>query len=346
MAHEPVLLFALLAHSHPESVAEQVAALRATSPGCHVVAFNGGRDPHLFRGLDVEECAYRWPIRWGWGLDRYELGVMLHARDRGLQYDHLVVLDSDMLPVRPGFGAWLDGWLGEASYAAAFLRTEPPSTSHYWTRALYQQRSAWRDVLGPGPYAAVFNPCQVFRRELVEAILDGPHVPRLAGELDRTRLICMEELLWPNLVPALGRSSARLPPEQEAALHGEHTVEDVERLVSDPGVYFVHKVPLDVTHPVRSALRAALQETTGASATHHASVPRSTAPATSTGTDPIQWEMRMTPRVRAVEALFAAQAVAWRLRPRPEVADLRLLFTDEARRRSRQGVRPTWGRRG
>lgn len=241
------LHFAVLAHAHPDLLAEQVSSLYAQHPGCTVVVFNGGTDPALTVGLDVEVCPTSRPLRHG-HLTAFHASVMEWIGER--EFTHLVTLDSDALPVRSGLADRLAG----AAYAGAHLGQVRPGTAWRPGRRFLREWPTWRPLLGTERPWRCFNPVQAFGQEYVEAFLRLPTRAALLQRIEQSRREALEEVVWPTLAVAMGFPPTRLPGDDALRLRPPTPYELRDHL-ADPDVFFVHKVRTDRHAPERRLIR-------------------------------------------------------------------------------------------
>ena len=243
----PGLCFAVLAHAHPEALADQVAGLRILYPAARVVVFNGGTDPSLTRGVDVEVCPLSTPLRHG-HLARFHALTMEWLA--GSAFEHLVTLDSDVVAVRRDVQDRLRG----IDYAGPHLSEVRPGTPWRPGRRFLRAWPEWQPLIGiEHPYRC-FNPVQVFSRRYVEGFMTYDGRDALLERLATTRLEAVEEIVWPSLAPVLGLTPTALPGGEALQL-SRHTPAELERHLQSPDVFFVHKVGMGVDDTDRRLLR-------------------------------------------------------------------------------------------
>lgn len=241
------LCFAVLAHAHPSTLADQLSTLRLLYPAARVVVFNGGRDPSLTHGLDVEVCPLSTPLRHG-HLARFHALTMEWLA--GSAFDHLVTLDSDVVVVRRG----LDDRLRGIDYAGPHLSEVRPGTPWRPGRRFLRAWPEWQPLFGlPFPWRC-FNPVQVFSRRYVDAFMAYDGRAALLQRLSETRLEAVEEIVWPSLAAALGLTPTALPGGEALRL-SRHTPAELQRHLQSADVFFVHKVGMGVDDTDRRLLR-------------------------------------------------------------------------------------------
>ena len=245
----------VLAHDRPGTLRDQVANLRLTSPGCEVVVFNGGTDPHLLDDLDVEQCSASTPLRHR-HLARFH-GLALEwvgGRDRGI--GHLVALDSDVLALRPGFAERLAD--RGADYLATGLSPVLQGTPWVPGRRFLRAWPHWQPMFGTEHPGGCFNPVQVFGRRYVDGFSAWPHREQLLLRLAATRVEALEEIVWPTLAHALDLRAERLPGGRAMQLR-RHAPTELARHLEDTDEFFVHKVGAGLDDPDRKQVRAHLR---------------------------------------------------------------------------------------
>lgn len=251
------LVLAVLAHADPDCLADQVAGLRTFAPEARVVVFNGGGDAALTDGLDVATCPYSRP------LTHHRVGAfhgltMQWLLEQGWQDDLLVTLDSDMLLLKPGLAYHLAGALERAgaAYLGAHFGEVLPDTPWRPGRRFHRKWSGvWQDLFGlPHPYRS-FNPGQVFSGAYLEAFARWPRRLELMRAVDSTRLDALDEIVWATLAVALGTGAAEHPGGRALQLR-RHSPQELGDYVSDPDVFLVHRVGMQVDAPERRLVRS------------------------------------------------------------------------------------------
>lgn len=228
------LRFVVLAHDRPQALAELVEALHRTHPSAKVAVFNGGSDPSLTEGLDVEVLEESRPLRHG-HLTAFHDAALQTARTT----DWLVTLDSDVLPVRSGLLEHLISL--DTDYAGAHLGEVLPGTAWRPGRRFLPEWPRWQPVVGLAHPWRCFNPVQAFSRRFVEAYLAWPHRSAVMGLAAASRVAALEEIVWPTVAASLGLrlhdlgggDALRLRPPSPYELRGH---------LADRAVYVVHKV--------------------------------------------------------------------------------------------------------
>jgi hypothetical protein len=253
----PKLCLAILAHNNPACLADFLDNVRAFAPAADVVLFNGGRDPDLARGLDVEICPYSRPL----GYERvapfhYEIMRWLHEQRR--RYDILVTLDADMLLIKPGLETYLEQRLGESAYMAVLFRNVPPDTRWVTGRRFHLKwRNLWQPIFGTDIPYGCFNPGQTFRREYAERLLKFPKLEELLRRIERSSLRDLEEMVWATMAVTLECAPREYPWSVATAVRyvKRHSPVDIQNYLADPDVFFIHPVTMRLDAPERRLIR-------------------------------------------------------------------------------------------
>jgi hypothetical protein len=244
------LCFVVLAHAHPPALADLVENLQLLHPEARVAVFNGGTDPELILGIDVEVVPTSRPMRHG-HLALFHALCMEWLADKA--FDHLVTLDSDVLAVRPGLADVLD-----ADHLGAHLSQVLTGTPWRPGRRFLRSWPDWQPLFRVDHPWRCFNPVQVFSRRYVEAYLSWPRRGELLDRLHTTRMEAVEEIVWPTLARTLDLQAVALPGGAALTL-SRHGPQDLERLLESPDVFFVHKVGMAYDDTDRRLIREHLR---------------------------------------------------------------------------------------
>ncbi|MFN8473399.1 MAG: hypothetical protein U0822_14510 [Anaerolineae bacterium] len=252
------LCFAILAHDKPDCLQDQVQNIRAFAPNADIVLFNGGRDAHLADGIDIDVCPYSQPFGYA-RVARYHYEVMrwLHEEKRG--YDFLITVDSDVLLIKPGLDAYLERVMADHAYMAVLFREITPQLD--WVPGqtfMHKWEGIWQPIFGTRYPYGCFNPGQVFRREYAERLMRFPKLDELLTRIDRSRIQCLEEIVWSTMGVTLGCSPRDFPAPNDSAIRYlvRHSPSDVRRWLSDPSVFLLHPITMDMDAPERRLIRA------------------------------------------------------------------------------------------
>lgn len=261
----PRIHFAVLAHANEPCVADLVRCLWDLNPGATVSLFNGGRNKGFFAGQGVSICPYSSPLRYG-NLTAFHIGVMRWLQESREEYDFLVTLDHDMLPLREGLADYLGARMGHVSYMGARFRVADDPANWKLGGSTVEQvnqswKSRWQPLFGTDvPYWS-FNPGQVFSKGLVERILAYPRLTPLMELATRSRIWAMEEMVYPTLAVAVGAETKELPGEH-GLLFDSHSSDRLRELAVDPDVFFVHRVGMQLASPDRQVIHELIKDMT------------------------------------------------------------------------------------
>lgn len=251
----PSVWVAVLAHAHRDAVADLVDSVRTYLPDAGVVVYNGGTDPGLTAGLDVENCSYSRPLRLG-NLVPFHWGVMRWLADNGVDYDFLVTVDWDVLFVREGLGAHLERTMEHSAFmGAGYLVVAPEYPEWDCARRIsYGWDRWWRPLFGTELPSWAFNPGLAFRREYAERARRFDRLPQILARAARSRIYGIEEWVYATLAVSLECNPIRNPGS--AALQNRHlSAAELDAGLADPDVFVMHKIGRALDAPDRLALR-------------------------------------------------------------------------------------------
>lgn len=248
------LVLAILAHNARACLEDQIANLRACAPGAHVVVFNGGTDPRLTHGLDIDVCPYSRPLA------HHRVGafhglVMTWLVEQDADRELLVTLDSDMLLLKPGLERHLVDALADRGYMGAHFGEVLPTTPWRPGRRFHRKwAGAWQELFGlPHPFRA-FNPGQVFARQYVRGFAEWSKRSRLMQAVESTRLDALDEIVWPTLAMTLGVGAVPHPSGRALQLR-RHSPREIVDYAADPDVFLLHRVGMQPEAPDRRLVR-------------------------------------------------------------------------------------------
>jgi hypothetical protein len=250
------VVVAISAYNEPSCLADLVENVRYFMKPNVVIVFDCSREQDLCERLDVDRCPTSRPLRWG-HLAPFFVEVMQWLERRGVDYDYLVTLHSDMLLIRHGLDDYLDEQMVNSEYMApGYLRTDDWCESRipYLRRFHYGWRRIWGPLFGIDGPSWGYSPGQVFRREYADKLKKFPRSERLLELAYRSRILGIEEVFFATMADAMGCNPLRMPEE-----HGCHqpvvTLPRLKGYLETPSVYFIHKVRLSESDPVRVAMK-------------------------------------------------------------------------------------------
>ena len=247
--------YGIIAHNKPELLGELVSALRFTDPDALVVVFNSSPRKDTFSGVDATIAASSRPLNWGL-LQFGHFGIMESLKQMDAEYTHLSFLDSDMLPIRNDYQAFIENNVIADYMGVDFQRVSKTSKWVVGRRWAYEW-PLWRQHFGNCLPHGAFNPGQTLTRELVEELLKYSRLPDILEQSRKSRLLSLEELLIPTLAVAVG-ATTQVHPNSEA-FHGLHSPAELASLACDPTAALVHKFVMTAQSPDRVAARRLLE---------------------------------------------------------------------------------------
>lgn len=251
------ICFGLLAHNKPDCLQDLVSNIRAFAPGSDIILFNGGKDPHLADGLAIEVCPYSRPLEYE-RVARYHFELMRWLHEEQRDYEYLVTLDSDVLLIKPGLAAYLDKAMADSAYMSVLFREIDPLDPWVPGRVFhYKWERIWQPIFGTRYPWGCFNPGQVFRRAYADRLMQFPKLDELLWRIDRSSLHNLEEIVWATMAVTLECQPRCFPyPVQRAVRYLQpHTPDDIRYWLSNPNVYFVHPITMDMNAPDRQLIR-------------------------------------------------------------------------------------------
>lgn len=295
-------VYACLVHEQPACVRDLVRNLRALDPDSPILLYNGGDNPDLladrafFARHEAVVHPAPQPMRWG-RLHGFALDCMRFAAAH-LPFDVLTIVDSDQLAVRSGYvdriAQALDGHpdvglLGNSPERQPRTTTIPPA------KVAHREAGLWRPFLRRFPDGEAqfvhwsFWPSTVFTAAAAGALVELFDTDtQLRDLMQRTRIWATEEVLLPTLVALLGFRIARNPCSYDLVQYRKrYTVPQLRAALQRPDVFWVHPVPRDEHHTLRTFIRTTFQ--------HYAAADRIAANPDSTTEPPLDMEPTPVP---------------------------------------------------
>jgi hypothetical protein len=247
------VVFGIVAHREAGAVADLIENLSQTCPNCDTIVFDGADDPTWRDGADFRVASGSRPLRWGY-LSDVHYALMRELHESRADFDCLVVLDSDMLMIRSGYEGQLASYIDQFAYLGYELRMV--HLRGEWMigrRFLYHWKKHWQPLLDAKVPFGVFNPGQVFRRDLCERLALDPTLPRLLDAVRTARSTALEEIVYPTLAIARGFPATSLPGAHAVGLR-TYSRPELQMFAADPSVYLIHKVSLETDSDDRLAI--------------------------------------------------------------------------------------------
>lgn len=247
------VLFVVVAHAHPSSLADLVANVRRYCPESELVLYNSGSDPDLGANLGIE-CVPDPRAHLYAQVTPLFFHIFEWVTGAGRRYDHLVNLETDLLFIRQGYEAFLGNAMRDAEYMTPNLVRNIARTSRWRPyRSLKPELAEWRRFFGYDYVHGGFSPAQVFSRRFIEVLVGHPQYPELLNLVARNRSFTLQEVLFPTIPEFLelrGRSypDSLRPINRYRPYQG---VPGVKRALGIPEAYFVHPVRREPENPAR-----------------------------------------------------------------------------------------------
>jgi hypothetical protein len=248
-----LICFAILAHNNEAVLANQIRNIKRYNPGCMVVLYNGGKNPGFGRRLGISVCPYSRPLRYG-RLGRFFYDVMRWLERRGIRYDYLVNVDSDLMFVKPGFEPFLNRVMkGYGCMGIRLKAYRSLQTSRHWipARTMWREWKFWQPFFQMNHFYGTLNTMQVYRRSVVQRMLRNINRVRLEHLFQSTKVFALEEILYVTLA-ARSKSRLRAYPaaiKRYVRLGRPLSAAEANRAKRSPLVFFVHPVKRTMSDP-------------------------------------------------------------------------------------------------
>ena len=268
-------VFACLVHERPDCVIDLVRNLRCLDESSRIILYDGSAGGDL---LDPRLPWSRWgaeihskptPMKWG-RLHGFALDCIRYLRS-GDPFDLITVVDSDQMAVRRGYSEYLTAKLGSVE-GLGVLSSEPkaqgPKTRVPPCMTAHQEFELWRPFLqrfkdGPDKFVQwTFWPATIMTAQAGFAVLDlFDHDPQLADILAQSRLWATEEILFPTLAALSGFRVEQNPCSPAyVRFRTPISLREVDTALTRRDTFWMHPVPRDYAHPVRTRIRHAHNE--------------------------------------------------------------------------------------
>lgn len=241
-----MICFAILAHQNEKILANQIANLKKFNPNCKIVLYNGGANRQFGKKSGIPVCPYSRPLRYG-RLGRFLYDVMRWLEARGIDYDYLINVDSDLMFVKPGFEQFLNNRMNGYDCMGIRLKAyRTPLASRHWHpgRSMWKEWKKWKPFFQTRYFYGTLNVMQVYRKRIVRRMLRNLNRMRLERLLTTTKVFALEEILYVTLA---FRNNGRLRAyphrsRRYVRLGRPLTLAEARRAKRDPYVYFAHPI--------------------------------------------------------------------------------------------------------
>jgi predicted O-methyltransferase YrrM len=262
-------IYACLVHERQDCVLDLVRNLRCLDPDSPILLYNGGRDPRLIAGCNLEPYGAivhprPQPVPWG-RLHPFALDCMRFALDH-YPFRTLTIVDSDQLAVRPGYSAHLAAFMCDRSGVGMLGNSctiQLPGTPIPPAQTAHQEIDLWRPFLRRFPRGEdkfvhwSFWPSTVFTAEAARGLTQLFATDRmLQGILSRTKIWASEEILLPTLAALLGYEVLASPYSYDyVQFRKPYTLEQLKDAQARSDVFWLHPVPRLYNDPLRHFVR-------------------------------------------------------------------------------------------
>jgi hypothetical protein len=182
---------------------------------------------------------------------------MSQLHEDAVEYDFLVTLDCDMLMVRSGLERFLQGLMRDSQYVGTNVHMlgDPPYSDWQIGRHFLFQWNRWSHAFDCPKPAGCFNPGQIFRKALVDQIMENAKIGEVIRLVDRSPLPALEEVVLPTLALSLGAKPMRSPGSSaiQLKLFG---ADELASYRANESVFMIHKVSMDYDGKDRKYLRS------------------------------------------------------------------------------------------
>ncbi|WP_306747982.1 hypothetical protein [Saccharothrix yanglingensis] len=241
----PSLCFLACVNTNRPLVELLLDNLRQAAPGHDVVLYNGGGPEFDLTGIGADVNPYSRRLRYSY-LTRLLAETARWLTETSRVPDYLVLVEPDMMLIKPGFAEYLGRIMGDAAYLGAHFHKVRPgwADNPIGRRARWKWHEGWRDLTGsPSPYHS-FSPGQVFGREYVEKLAALPQLDRIVERAEASRLQVLEEVVYPTLAVSMGCRALANPGSHALTLRW-YAPDELQEFLDDDSVYLVHRVSGD-----------------------------------------------------------------------------------------------------
>jgi predicted O-methyltransferase YrrM len=263
-------IFACLVHESPECIIDLVRNLRALDPASSVLLYNGSTNRSLLNhGLPLARYGAQLhpasrPLSWG-RLHEFALDCMEFALQRQ-KFDLLTIVDSDQLCLRQGYSEYLTrflngkqrvGLIGNSPAVQAANNAAGPAI------VAHEELELWRPLLLRFPRGEQkfvhwsFWPSTVFTRDAARDLVDFfRNDSQLRAIMGQTKIWASEEIVLPTLAALLGYEIVPNPCSYDYVRYRvSYSLADADIALGRPDVFWMHPVPRQYNHPLRTHLR-------------------------------------------------------------------------------------------
>lgn len=249
------LFILLLAHENEHVLKAQIDNIKFFNPDVGIILYNGGENKNFAVDLNVPICPYSQRIHWA-ASARVLWDVMRWLQDTKVDYEYLVSFDHDMLFVKHGFEQFLDSSMKELDCMGWQLLKGsdiPKYPDPRVAESLWREWHIWQPIFEINNFLRVFNPGQVYRKEIITKMLKFLKTKFRQRELDElfntSKVYGFEEMFSVTLSLASGGKCGQYPDSEvynEAVRWGDNiTINEVQQVIKHPSYYWIHPIKYD-----------------------------------------------------------------------------------------------------
>jgi predicted O-methyltransferase YrrM len=263
-------IFACLVHESQECIIDLVRNLKALDPSSTMLLYNGSTNPNLLShkspvtnyGALIHPSPR--PLSWGrlheFALDCIEFALATN------DFDTLTIVDSDQLCLRHGYSEYLARFLNGRKRVGLMSSSPAIQTIHNAAGpaiAAHTEIALWRPFLQRFPNGEQkfvhwsFWPSTVFTRDAAVDLLDLlRNDPQLREIVAQSKIWASEEIIFATLAALLGYEIVPNPCSYDYVRYRvSYSLTDAETALSRPDVFWMHPVPRQYNHPLRTHIR-------------------------------------------------------------------------------------------
>lgn len=252
------IIMVILAHDHPDSLADLVQNTRYFCPRTRLMLYNSGVDPNLGKELDLEILLVSRRQFYA-KITPFFFDVFEWLVENGITYDYVINLETDMLFIRRRYEDWVSSAMSGYDYMAPNLRRSiSPKSKWRPHRSLRPELPNWYELFGFEYVHGALSPGQVFSRRFIESILKHRHYPDLKRLIAANKSYTLQEILFPTLPDVLGLAGRSYPAELKPIIRYRpyQAVGGIVRAINTQQAYFVHPVRRELDDAARALVRS------------------------------------------------------------------------------------------
>lgn len=262
-------VYACLVHESPECIVDLVRNLRHNDPASTILLYNGGAsgvfgDTAALERLGAIVHPSPRPMRWG-SLHAFALESMRFALEH-IGFDTITIVDSDQLSLRADYTSALSAYFAAhpaTGMLGSAIGRQPRSTAIGPARQAWREYELWRPFLRRFPNGEqlfpqwTFWPGTVFTASTARGLTEFTARDAQFSEImARTTIWATEEVILPTLTALLGFTIDVHPTSNDyVQFRIPYSIQDAQRAIARPDVYWMHPVPRSYDDPLRAAVR-------------------------------------------------------------------------------------------